>query len=184
MALLVDVGASAEPARAHGVAPLRQRSLPYQPALDGVRAVAVVAVLLFHADLTAWSGVTVLSGGYLGVSVFFTLSGFLITGLLVSETERTGHVRVGAFYARRARRLLPASIVCVVGIVAAAGLTDWFGGVAELRRQAVGSLLQVANWVFLFGGGSYQDLLAQRSGAVSPLEHYWSLAIEEEFYWM
>ena len=153
-------------------------TIVYQPALDGLRALAVVAVLLFHAEVPG------LSGGYLGVSVFFTLSGFLITSLLAFETEATGRVALGNFFARRARRLLPASVLCIAIIVALSTVTDWFAGVAELRRQAIGSLLQVANWVFLFGEGSYQELFQQASGAVSPLEHYWSLAIEEQFYWV
>jgi peptidoglycan/LPS O-acetylase OafA/YrhL len=159
------------------------RSIRYQPALDGVRALSVLVVLLFHAEVTGFSG------GYLGVSVFFTLSGFLITTLLVEESERSrAHgrptVAVGAFYARRARRLLPASIACIVGIVVLSGVTDWFDGVSQLRRDVIGSLLQVANWVFLLGGGSYQELFDQAAGTVSPLEHYWSLAIEEQFYWL
>jgi peptidoglycan/LPS O-acetylase OafA/YrhL len=152
--------------------------MAYQPALDGVRALAVVAVLLFHAEVPG------VSGGYLGVSVFFTLSGFLITSLLVAERARTGTVDAAAFYARRARRLLPASLLCVGLISVASVATDWFDGVANLRRDLLGAVLQVANWVFLFGGGSYQELFAQASGAVSPVEHYWSLAIEEQFYWV
>ena len=153
-------------------------TITYQPALDGVRAVAVLAVLAFHAEVPGFSG------GYLGVSVFFTLSGFLITTLLVSETESTGRVSAGAFYARRARRLLPASVLCVALIVVLAAVTDLFAGVADLRAHVVGSLLQVANWVFLFGDGSYQQLFQQAAGTASPLEHYWSLAIEEQFYWL
>lgn len=154
------------------------RTLEYQPALDGVRAVSVIAVVLFHAD------VALFSGGYLGVSVFFTLSGFLITSLLATEYDRSGRVRLATFYARRARRLLPASLLCILGIAVIARATDWFDGVTTLRRDAVGSLLQVANWVFLAGDGSYQDLLQQQSGSVSPFEHFWSLAIEEQFYWL
>ena len=94
--------------------------IAYQPALDGVRALAVVAVLLFHA------GVPGFDGGYLGVSVFFTLSGYLITSLLLSEFDTTGRIDLGAFYARRMRRLLPASVLCVAVIVVLAWLTDWF----------------------------------------------------------
>ncbi len=154
------------------------RSLPYQPALDGVRALAVIAVLLFHGEVPGFSG------GYLGVSVFFTLSGYLITSLLVVEVERTGRVGVSRFYARRVRRLLPASLACIAGVLAIAALTDWFEGVSTLRRDAIGALLQVANWVFLFGDGSYQELFDEATGTVSPLEHYWSLAIEEQFYWL
>ena len=156
----------------------RPSTIAYQPALDGVRALAVAAVLLFHGEVAGFGG------GYLGVSVFFTLSGFLITSLLAAETERDGSVGLGAFYARRARRLLPASMLLVVAVVIAALLTDWFDGVADLRSHVVGSLLQIANWVFLAGGGSYQELLQQSAGAASPLEHYWSLAIEEQFYWL
>lgn len=152
--------------------------IAYQPALDGVRALAVAAVLLFHGEIAGFGG------GYLGVSVFFTLSGFLITSLLTSEIHSSGAVGLGAFYARRARRLLPASILLVVLVMVASLITDWFDGVADLRAHIIGSLLQVANWVFLASGGSYQELLEQAAGAASPLEHYWSLAIEEQFYWL
>lgn len=169
-----DAG-SAAPAGAERGA---RRSIPYQPALDGVRALAVIAVLLFHAEVAGFDG------GYLGVSVFFTLSGFLITSLLAAETESDGHVALGRFYARRARRLLPASILLVALVVVASVLTDWFDAVSDLRAHVIGSLLQVANWVFLANDGSYQDLLQQAAGAASPLEHYWSLAIEEQFYWL
>ena len=116
-------------------------TIKYQPALDGVRALAVLAVLAFHAEVPGFSG------GYLGVSVFFTLSGFLITSLLVNEAETTGRVSAGAFYARRARRLLPASVLCIGLIVVLAAVTDLFDGVADLRAHVVGSLLQVVNWV-------------------------------------
>lgn len=152
--------------------------IAYQPALDGVRALAVAAVLLFHGEIAGFGG------GYLGVSVFFTLSGFLITSLLTAEIDSKGAVGLGAFYARRARRLLPASILLVVLVMLASLATDWFDGVADLRAHIIGSLLQVANWVFLASGGSYQELLEQAAGAASPLEHYWSLAIEEQFYWL
>ena len=152
--------------------------IAYQPALDGVRALAVATVLLFHGEIAGFGG------GYLGVSVFFTLSGFLITSLLAAEVEQRGSVRLGVFYARRARRLLPASVLLVVLVMLASLVTDWFDGVADLRAHIVGSLLQVANWVFLASGGSYQELLQQSAGAASPLEHYWSLAIEEQFYWL
>ncbi|BAN03293.1 acyltransferase family protein [Ilumatobacter coccineus] len=158
--------------------PVERRTIAYQPALDGVRALAVLAVLLFHAEVAGFDG------GYLGVSVFFTLSGFLITSLLAAETESAGSVALGSFYARRARRLLPASVLLVVLVVIAAAVTDWFDAVSDLRAHVVGSLLQIANWVFLAQDGSYQELLQQAAGAASPLEHYWSLAIEEQFYWL
>ncbi len=150
----------------------------YQPALDGVRALAVVAVLLFHA------GVPGFDGGYLGVSVFFTLSGYLITSLLIAEFDTKGTIDLPAFYGRRMRRLLPASVLTVGVIVVLSSITDWFDGVSSLRPQVIGSLFQVANWVLLAGDGSYQELLAETSGTPSPLEHFWSLAIEEQFYWL
>ena len=153
-------------------------TIAYQPALDGVRALAVTAVLLFHG------GVPGFDGGYLGVSVFFTLSGYLITSLLVHEHRVNDRIDLATFYSRRLRRLLPASALCLLGVVVLAAVTEVFDGVASLRSHVLGSLFQVANWVFLAGEGSYQDLLAQASGSVSPLEHFWSLAIEEQFYWV
>jgi peptidoglycan/LPS O-acetylase OafA/YrhL len=157
---------------------MTRAGIVYQPALDGVRAISVLAVLAFHAELAGFSG------GYLGVSVFFTLSGFLITSLLIAEHDRHRRIDVGAFYVRRAKRLLPASVVCLVAISVLAATTDLFAGVADLRRDLLGSLFQVANWVFLAGEGSYQQLFADAAGQSSPLEHYWSLAIEEQFYWL
>ena len=151
--------------------------LAYQPALDGVRAVAVTMVLLFHG------GVGWMRGGYFGVSVFFTLSGFLITSLLVREYDATTRVSPGAFYVRRAKRLLPASTVCLA-VVSVLATRDVWRGADHLRRDALGALFQVANWVQLGGGGSYTDLQSKSAGLLSPLDHYWSLAIEEQFYWV
>jgi peptidoglycan/LPS O-acetylase OafA/YrhL len=153
------------------------RSLDYQPALDGLRAVAVVMVLLFHGEFS-W-----MRGGYLGVSVFFTLSGFLITSLLLAERERTGSVSLGSFYSRRAKRLLPASLLCLVGVCLLAA-ANAFRGVDHIRRDALGALLQVFNWVKLSSGETYADVAAAQTGLRKPLEHYWSLAIEEQFYWL
>ena len=122
--------------------------------------------------------------GYLGVSVFFTLSGFLITSLLLVETEQTGRVAMGVFYGRRIRRLLPASLLCAGAIVVARFLGA-FSRVPHLRADIVGAQLQVFNWVRLAGSSSYANLFAGgASGVTSPLEHYWSLAIEEQFYWL
>lgn len=149
----------------------------YQPALDGLRGVAVSLVLLFHGGF-AWMG-----GGYVGVSVFFTLSGFLITSLLILEHQRTGRVSWSAFVARRAKRLLPASLLCLVAI----SLLAWsgeFAGVPHLRRDVTAAALQVANWNALHGSGSYADLLSRSAGLRSPVDHYWSLAVEEQFYWI
>ncbi len=159
------------------VEPVRRPTITYQPALDGVRALAVTAVLLFHG------GVSWLQGGYLGVSVFFTLSGFLITSLLLTEHQNTGRVNAAAFYVRRARRLLPASLACLVAVCLMAWV-GWFRGVANLRRDVIGSLFQVFNWVKLSADESYADLTTLQSGFRKPLDHYWSLAIEEQFYWL
>ncbi|MCU1360399.1 MAG: putative acyltransferase, partial [Ilumatobacteraceae bacterium] len=111
---------------------MQRRSFVHQPALDGVRAVAVIMVLLFHA------GLTFLPAGYLGVSVFFTLSGYLITGLLVAEHGSTGRVDLGAFWSRRLRRLLPASLLCI-GSIAVARQFGAFSRVDGLRDDIAGA---------------------------------------------
>jgi len=149
----------------------RQR-LGYQPALDGIRAVAVVAVVLFHA------GVTWLPGGFLGVDLFFVLSGFLITTLLLEEWGVHGSIGLGPFWGRRARRLFPAlalvlAAVAVYGATAAPPATR-----SGLRWDGVASLLYVANWRFVFGHQSYFASFA----VPSPLRHLWSLAVEEQWY--
>jgi peptidoglycan/LPS O-acetylase OafA/YrhL len=156
---------------------MTRRTIAYQPALDGVRAFAVTAVLLFHAGF-GW-----MSGGYLGVSVFFTLSGFLITSLLLTEHAAQGTVDARAFYTRRARRLLPASLVCLAAVCVLAAFGAW-DGITKLRRDVLGALFQVFNWVKLASGESYADLTAAQAGLRRPLDHYWSLAIEEQFYWL
>ena len=147
--------------------------LPRLPGLDGLRGLAVAGVVLFHAEL----GVMV--GGYLGVSTFFTLSGFLITSLLIGECLETDGVQLRAFWARRFRRLLPASVVTLflVTTVFASffATTDQLDG---LRNGVLSSLAQVANWHFILDGSSYGDLFA----GPSPVLHFWSLAIEEQFY--
>src|SRR4051812_10430957 len=143
----------------------------HQPALDGLRGVAVALVLAFHLAIP-WA-----SGGYLGVSVFFTLSGFLITSLLLAEHTRTGRLDVRAFYVRRVRRLLPASLLCLAAVTAllAAGV---IASRAGAQGDVLGGVLDVANWHALLGHHSYADLFR----APSPLDHFWSLAIEEQFY--
>ncbi len=149
----------------------------HQPALDGLRGVAVAMVLLFHG------GVSWMTGGYVGVSVFFTLSGFLITGLLLSEHHETGHVSLGRFFSRRARRLMPASLLCLT-LIAVAAAVGAFDGLPHVRRDILASLLQVANWNALSNGTSYADLIARSSGQLGPVDHFWSLSIEEQFYWI
>ncbi len=145
----------------------------YVPALDGIRALAVVAVMAFHG------GVSWLPGGFLGVDAFFVLSGFLITTLLLRERLATGRLSLGAFWGRRARRLLPALLVVLV-VVAVAGrsLLDP-ETVHLLRGDSLAALFYVANWrMLLRGHGGYFAATA----SPSPLEHTWSLGIEEQFY--
>lgn len=149
-----------------------QKKFGYVPALDGVRALAVVAVICFHADVF---GVT---GGFIGVSVFFTLSGFLITSLLITEHLHAGHISLKGFYSRRLRRLMPASYLCI-GLVLLA-LPFW--DESQRRRlpgDALAALLNFANWRSAFSTVSYRDLL---NAVPSPLAHFWSLAIEEQCY--
>ena len=144
--------------------------LRYQPGLDGLRGLALIAMLAFHDSR--------LQGGFLGLSTFFTLSGFLITGLLLSEQGAAGRVSLRRFFARRARRLLPAALagIAVAALVTAAlhdGQTS-----LNFRFDALSSLGEIANWRFIVSGRSYANLLA----TPSPLLHYWSLAVEEQFY--
>jgi len=150
------------------------------PALDGLRALAVAGVIAYHLGL-GWA-----SGGYLGVDLFFVLSGFLITSLLLEEWVSTARIRLAAFWARRARRLLPALFVLLAAIAVFVVLYDRFGpsnaagqiDLSGLRGDALATLFYVANWHAIF---AHQSYFAQFS-APSPLEQTWSLAIEEQFY--
>jgi peptidoglycan/LPS O-acetylase OafA/YrhL len=140
--------------------------------LDGLRALSIVAVLLYHGGV-GWA-----DGGFLGVEVFFVLSGFLITSLLIGEWTRTAGIALKRFWARRARRLLPAlfMMVTVVGVVYATTLHD--AQVPGLQGDGLAALLYVANWHELATGAGY----FAANGPVSPLTHTWSLAVEEQFY--
>jgi len=144
----------------------------FVPALDGVRAVAVLGVLLYHG------GAPMATGGFLGVNMFFVLSGFLITSLLLGEWARRLTIRLGQFWARRARRLLPALLLLLVGVAAYARFLATPGEFANLRLDSLATLFYVANWHFIVGGSNYFASSAQPS----PLSHMWSLAIEEQFY--
>ncbi|MEV4623954.1 acyltransferase family protein [Asanoa sp. NPDC049573] len=144
----------------------------YQPALDGVRAFAVLAVLLFHG------GVAFLPGGFLGVDAFFVLSGFLITSLLLAERAGTGRTNLVAFWGRRVRRLLPALLVVLATVAA---VSHWLLPPTELpalRLDSLAGVAYVANWRMMLRGGDY----FAATGAPSPLQHTWSLGIEEQFY--
>jgi peptidoglycan/LPS O-acetylase OafA/YrhL len=144
----------------------------YQPALDGVRALAVAVVVLFHA------GVSALPGGFLGVDAFFVLSGFLITSLLLGEVQRSGRVKLTAFWGRRARRLLPALLVMLVAVAVAGRYLLPPLDFRLLRGDEFAALGYVANWRMIYRGADY---FAQ-TAAASPVQHTWSLGIEEQFY--
>lgn len=153
-------------------APTRTPHAGYRPQLDGIRAVAVVLVILFHL------GYRWITGGFIGVDVFFVLSGYLITGLLVDELTRTGRVDLAHFYARRVRRLLPAAVLVVVVVLAGTiGLLDRIDQ-ASVGGDATFSALYGVNWRFAFAGGDY----FAPGDVPSPLIHFWSLAVEEQFY--
>lgn len=143
----------------------------YSPGLDGLRAVAVLGVVAYHLDV-GWA-----SGGLLGVEVFFVLSGYLITDLLVSEIRRRSTLSLRGFWGRRARRLLPALFVMLLVTVVWATLLDR-GQLPQLRADMLPAVFYFSNWWYIFDHLSY---FAQY-GPPSPLGHLWSLAIEEQFY--
>ncbi|CRZ17077.1 acyltransferase family protein [Mycolicibacterium neworleansense] len=152
-----------------------RKALPnkqFRPDIEGLRAVAVLAVVLFHA------GVPGFGGGFIGVDVFFVVSGFLITGLLWREASGTGTVRMAQFYAGRARRLLPAAALVLVATSMAATLLLPPLQARSVLADAIASALYVGNYRFAAEGTDY---LAAETAA-SPLQHYWSLGVEEQFY--
>lgn len=151
-------------------APKRPRSR-YIPALDGIRTLAVAGVVLYHLNIP-WA-----QGGLLGVTVFFVLSGFLITRLLIIEQRATGAIDLKGFWVRRLRRLMPAVVAVVI---ATAALCTVFNHVmlTKMRPDIIPSLLFFNNWWQILRNVSYFDAL----GDPSPLTHFWSLAIEEQFY--
>ena len=140
--------------------------------LDGIRAFAVLVVLCYHFGIS-WVG-----GGLLGVDVFFVLSGYLITSLLCREFQRQDTIRLGRFWAQRARRLLPALFVLLVGIALYAHFFATSIDVGALRTDALATLAYVSNWHFILSDQGY----FVQNAAPSPLLHTWSLAVEEQYY--
>ena len=149
------------------------KRLPYMPGLDGLRAIAVLAVFVYHFQ----SGGGWLPGGFLGVDVFFVISGYLITSLLLSEFRKEGRVDLVAFWLRRARRLLPAVGVLIAVVMVAGAFFD-FGQISTLRAQALSSMAYVTNWDLILSHQSYFEEFARPS----LFRHLWSLAVEEQFY--
>jgi peptidoglycan/LPS O-acetylase OafA/YrhL len=166
-AIAVHLFSRAKGPDTHGVRPSK-----YRPDVEGLRAVAVALVVLNHA------GVSRLGGGYVGVDVFFVISGFLITGLLVREQETKRRISIVSFYARRARRILPASCFTIVATV----ITSYFvlGSVRanDVANDARWASVFAANVHFGFESVSY----FARGNGPSPLQHFWSLGVEEQFY--
>jgi len=145
---------------------------PFRPDVEGMRAVAILLVVLYH------SGVSALSGGYIGVDVFFVISGFVITGVLLRERASSGRTSVLAFYGRRCRRIIPAATLVIIITVF---LSYIFLGAAGGSRTAIDgrwATVFLANLHFISTGTSY--LASQRPP--SPLQNYWSLSVEEQFY--
>ncbi len=166
-----DPSTGRAPAEVSVVPDRRHPRLTYRRDVDGLRAVAIVLVVLFHA------GAGAVPGGFVGVDVFFVISGFLITGLLVDELESSGRISLSAFYARRIRRLLPVSTLV---LVAAAIITAVV--LPPLTHESIAgdirsAALWVSNWHFAAGATQYMS-----DTQASPVLHYWSLSLEEQFY--
>lgn len=150
----------------------RPTRLAFYPSLDGLRGVALIAILFYH------SGVNWIPGGFLSVSTFFTLSGFLITSLLLYERENTGRIDLARFWSRRFRRLMPGALTAFVVIAALGNAIGDASQLARLRWDGLSALFYVSNWRFIFLGNDYADLFA----SPSLVQHFWSLSIEEQFY--
>lgn len=167
-----DVTILATPSTAQQEDRARSRPAKFRQDIEGLRAVAIGLVLVYHAGLPFFPG------GFIGVDVFFVISGFLITGLLVREVERTGRVSLTRFYARRAKRLLPATAL----VLTATAVMVWFtSSVTEWRAfggDIVAAAAYVVNWRL---ADRSVDYLAEGTSA-SPVQHFWSLAVEEQFY--
>lgn len=165
-------GAEVE-ARESGSPTAKEAGSNFRPDIQGIRAIAVTLVLLCHASIP-WA-----EGGFIGVDVFYVLSGFLITGLVVREIEKTGTVSIRKFYARRAKRLLPLAATVLVFIGIGSILIFPLARQVEIGGDVFTAALYVVNWHFIAQGVDY---FAAEDGLLSPVQHYWSLSVEEQFY--
>jgi peptidoglycan/LPS O-acetylase OafA/YrhL len=146
---------------------------PFNAELQGLRAIAILLVVAYHAQHS------LVPGGYVGVDVFFVISGFLITGLLAREAEATRTVQLTRFYARRARRLLPAAMLVLIATVVMVGPTLPPFELKAFSSVAISTALYVGNFWFAHMATDY---LRAGESHISPLLHYWSLCVEEQFY--
>lgn len=147
-----------------------QQTISYLPGLDGLRAIAVMAVVVYHANKD-W-----LHGGFLGVEVFFVISGYLITLLLFTESQQNGRIDFRSFWVRRARRLLPALWTLLLGVTMYCSLFER-EELGKLRGDVIAAFVYIFNWFKIWARASYFD-----ASALDPLRHLWSLAVEEQFY--
>ncbi|MFZ3417163.1 acyltransferase family protein [Arthrobacter sp. 3Tela_A] len=153
-----------------GVGPLPAKS--FRSDIQGLRAIAVGTVLLYHA------GAPFVPGGFVGVDVFFVISGFLITGLLIKEIRNTGQISLLGFYARRAKRILPAATIVLLAVAALTVSILPRGRWDSIGSELLGSAFNIVNWVFADSSTDY----LQQDQAASPVQHFWTLAVEEQFY--
>jgi len=148
------------------------RGLAFEPALEGLRGFALLGMLCFHSGFW-WA-----AGGFLPIATFFTLSGYLITSLFLVEWEQTGRIRLGRFWGRRFRRLMPAALVTLAAMSIFAVFLATPHQLARLRADVIWALFYMANWHFIITEAAYHQLFF----TPSPVQHFWSLAIEEQFY--
>jgi len=167
------LGGAEVAARESGSPTAKEAGSNFRPDIQGIRAIAVTLVLACHAAIP-WA-----KGGFIGVDVFYVLSGFLITGLVVREIEKTGKVSIRNFYARRAKRLLPMAALVLVFIAIGTLFVFSLARQVEIGGDIFAAALYFVNWHFIIQGVDY---FAAADGIHSPVQHYWSLSVEEQFY--
>lgn len=158
----------------NGASEASRPRIAFEPALEGLRGFALLGMLCFHSEF-AWA-----VGGFLPIATFFTLSGYLITALFLAERQRTGRIRLAAFWARRFRRLMPAALLTLGAMSVFAVWVATPDQVERLRAEVLWALGYAVNWHFILSDVAYRNLFA----APSPVQHFWSLAIEEQFYFL